>query len=73
MVMRYLGSTVNVAGSSLGLVTLVLCVILDTGWYTFPAVVGAYVLGAGAARLLFHQEAVPAPDHPTAKPRRAAN
>jgi hypothetical protein len=73
MVMRYLGSMVNVAGSSLGLVTLVLCVILDAGWYTFPAVVGAYLLGAAAARLLFRQEAVLAPDHPTAKPRRAAN
>ena len=42
MVMRYLGSTANVVASSLGLVALVLCVVFDAGWPTFPIVIGVY-------------------------------
>jgi hypothetical protein len=72
MVLRYLGSTVNVIASGLGLVALVLCVILDAGWLTFPIVIGVYVVAAVVARFVLPQSS--ASEHqPTAKPRRAAS
>ena len=71
MVMRYLGSTVNVIASGLGLVALILCVILDAGWLTFPIVIGVYVVAALLARLILPQPPEPEP-LPTSKPRRAA-
>ena len=69
MVMRFLGSTANVVASSLGLLTLVLCVILDAGWATFPIVIGVYAVSAAAAWFMLPQH--PVEDHPV-KPRRAA-
>ena len=71
MVMRYLGSTVNVVASGIALVALIICVILDVGWLTFPIVVGVYVLAALVARLVLPKRPEPE-QHPTAKPRRAA-
>ena len=71
MVMRYLGSMVNVVASALGLVALIICVVTDRGWLTFPIVVGGYVVAALVARLVLPQRPEPEP-HPTAKPRRAA-
>jgi hypothetical protein len=72
MVMRYLGSTVNVIASGLGLVALVLCVVLDAGWLTFPIVIGVYVVAALVAQVV-----LPKPPEPEgeamAKPRRAAS
>ena len=69
MVMRFLGSTANVVASSLGLLTLVLCVILDAGWATFPIVIGVY--GVSAAVAWFMLPLYPVED-PSPKPRRAA-
>ena len=71
MVMRYLGSMVNVVASALGLVALIVCVVTDLGWLTFPIVVGAYIIAALVARLVLPQPPEPE-QHPTAKPRRAA-
>jgi hypothetical protein len=71
MVMRYLRSTVNVVGSALGLVALIICLIVDVGWLTFPIVIGVYVVAALVARLVLPKRPEPE-DHPTAKPRRAA-
>jgi hypothetical protein len=70
MVMRYLGSTANVVASSLGLVTLLLCVIFDAGWATFPIVIGVYAVSAVIAWILLPQR--PIEDPPTVRPRRAA-
>jgi hypothetical protein len=70
MVMRFLGSTANVVASSLGLVILVLCVVFDAGWGTFPIVIGVYGISAVVGWLLLPQR--PIEDHPTARPRRAA-
>jgi hypothetical protein len=70
MVMRYLGSAANVVASSLGLVALALCVLLDAGWPTYPIVIGVYAVSAVVAWFLLPQH--PIEDHPTAKPRRAA-
>ena len=72
MVMRYLGSMVNVVASALGLVALIICVVTDRGWLTFPIVVGGYVVAALVARLVLPQRPEPE-EHPTAKPRRAAS
>jgi hypothetical protein len=70
MVMRFLGSTANVVASTLGLLTLVLCVVLDAGWGTFPIVIGVYAISAAVAWLLLPQR--PVEDEPTVRPRRAA-
>jgi hypothetical protein len=70
MVMRYLGSTANVVASSLGLVTLVLCVVFDAGWATFPIVIGVYAVSAVVAWFLLPQR--PDEEAPTVRPRRAA-
>jgi hypothetical protein len=73
MVMRYLGSTVNVVASGLGLVALIVCVLTGLGWLTIPIVIGVYVLAALVARLVLPKRPEPEQhDHPTAKPRRAA-
>jgi hypothetical protein len=72
MVMRYLGSTVNVIASGLGLVALLICVLTGTGWLTFPIVIGVYVVLAFAAWFVLPQR--PEPEQPPkAKPRRAAS
>ena len=71
MVMRYLGSTVNVVASGLGLVALIVCVLTGRGWLTIPIVIGVYVLAALVARLVLPKRPEPE-QHPTAKPRRAA-
>ncbi len=71
MVMRYLGSTANVIASGLGLVALIICVIIDPGWLTFPIVIGGYVIAAAVGWLVLPKRPEPEP-HPTAKPRRAA-
>ena len=70
MVMRFLGSTANVVASTLGLLTLVLCVVLDAGWGTFPIVIGVYAISAAVAWLLLPQR--PVEDEPVVRPRRAA-
>jgi hypothetical protein len=70
MVMRFLGSTANVVASSLGLVTLVLCVVLDAGWATYPIVIGVYAISAGLGWLLLPQR--PVEEEPAVRPRRAA-
>jgi hypothetical protein len=70
MVMRYLGSAANVVASSLGLVTLVLCVVFDAGWATFPIVLGVYAVSAVVGWLLLPQR--PEEQSPTVRPRRAA-
>ena len=70
MVMRFLGSTANVVASSLGLITLLLCVVFDAGWATFPIVIGVYAMSAAAAWLFLPQR--PVEDEPRVKPRRAA-
>jgi hypothetical protein len=70
MVMRFLGSTANVVASSLGLITLVLCVAFDAGWATFPIVIGVYAVSAAVAWLLLPQR--PVEDEATVRPRRAA-
>ena len=70
MVMRFLGSTANVVASSLGLATLILCVLLDAGWATYPIVIGVYAISATIAWLLLPLH--PVEDRPAAKPRRAA-
>jgi hypothetical protein len=71
MVMRYLGSTANVIASALGLAALIVCVVTDRGWLTFPVVIGVYIVAAAIAWLVLPKRPEPAP-HPTAKPRRAA-
>ena len=71
MVMRYLGSTVNVVASALGLVALIICVIARAGWLSIPIVIGGYVVAALVARLVLPRPPELQP-HPTAKPRRAA-
>ncbi len=70
MVMRFLGSTANVVASSLGLLTLVLCVVLDAGWATSPIVIGVYAISAAVAWLLLPQR--PVEEEPVVRPRRAA-
>jgi hypothetical protein len=70
MVLRFLGSTANVVASSLGLVTLLLCVVLDAGWATFPIVIAVYAISAAVAWLLLPQR--PVEDEPVVRPRRAA-
>ena len=70
MVLRFLGSTANVVASSLGLVTLVLCVVLDAGWATFAIVIGVYAISAAVGWLLLPQR--PVEDEPVVRPRRAA-
>ena len=70
MVMRYLGSTVNVVGSALGLVALIICVIVDVGWFVIPIVVVAYAVGALITWLITRGRG--GSDRPAAKPRRAA-
>jgi hypothetical protein len=70
MVMRFLGSTANVVASSLGLLTLVLCVVLDAGWATYPIVIGVYAISAAVAWLLLPQR--PVEEEPVVRPRRAA-
>ena len=69
MVLRFLGSTANVVASSLGLLTLVLCVILDAGWATFPIVIGVYAVSAAVAWFMLPLYPV---EDPSPKPRRAA-
>ena len=69
MVMRFLGSTANVVASSLGLLTLILCVVFAAGWATFPIVIGVYALSAAVAWFLLPQHPV---EDRSAKPRRAA-
>lgn len=71
MVMRYLGSTANVVASSLGLLTLVLCVLFDAGWATLAIVPGVYAVSAALGWLLLPQHPVEE-DQPAAIPRRAA-
>ena len=71
MVMRYLGSTANVVASSLGLLTLILCVLFAAGWATFPIVLGVYAVSAVLGWLLLPQRPVE-DDAPSARPRRAA-
>jgi hypothetical protein len=72
MVMRYLGSTVNVVASGLGLVTLLICLLAGRGWFTFPIVIGVYVVAAVVAWFVLPQR--PEPEQPPkAKPRRAAS
>jgi hypothetical protein len=71
MVMRYLGSLSNVISSSLGLVALIICVVTDQGWLTFPLVIGVYVVAAVVTWLILPKRPEPEP-HPTAEPRRAA-
>ena len=71
MVMRYLGSTFNVVASSLGLVTLALCVVLDAGWGTFPIVIGVYVVSAFVGWFVLPSHPVE-PDRGPVRPRRAA-
>jgi O-antigen/teichoic acid export membrane protein len=70
MAMRYLGSIVNVVGSALGLVALIICLIVDVGWIVIPAVVVAYAVGALVTWLITRGRSEP--DRPAAKPRRAA-
>jgi hypothetical protein len=70
MVMRFLGSAANVVASSLGLLTLVLCVVLDAGWATFPIVIAVYAISAAVAWLLLPQR--PVEDEQAVRPRRAA-
>jgi hypothetical protein len=70
MVMRFLGSTANVVASTLGLLTLVLCVVLDAGWATYPIVIGVYAISAAVAWLLLPQR--PVEEEPVVRPRRAA-
>jgi hypothetical protein len=70
MVMRFLGSTANVVAASLGLATLVLCVVFAAGWATFPIVIGVYVVSAAAAWFVLPLH--PVEEDPTGRPRRAA-
>jgi hypothetical protein len=71
MVMRYLGSMVNVVASCLGLITLIMCVVTDRGWFTVPIVIGVYVVAAVVARFVLPQRPEPE-EPPKSRPRRAA-
>jgi hypothetical protein len=69
MVMRFLGSTANVVASSLGLLTLALCVVFAAGWATFPIVIGVYAVSAAVGWFMLPQHPV---EYRSVKPRRAA-
>jgi len=69
----YLGSTINVIASSLGLVTVVICVLAGAGLWIWPAVLVAYAIGAAGAYLLLRRSGKIAPPPRPAKPRRAAS
>lgn len=71
MLMRYLGSMANVVASSVGLVTLLVCVLTDRGWFTFPIVLGVYALVAAVAWFVLPSHPEPQPQLPV-RPRRAA-
>jgi hypothetical protein len=71
MVMRYLGSMANVVASSVGLVALLVCVLTNRGWFTFPIVLGVYGLVAAVAWLVLPSRPEPQPQPPV-RPRRAA-
>ena len=49
----YLGSTINVVASSLGLVTVVVCVLAGAGMWIWPAVLVAYAIGAAGRYLAY--------------------
>ena len=68
----YLGSTINVIASSLGLVTVVICVLAGAGLWIWPAVLVAYAIGAAGAYLLRRSGKIAPPPRPV-KPRRAAS
>ena len=57
----YLGSTINVIASSLGLVTVVICVLAGAGLWIWPAVLVAYAIGAAGAYLLLRRSGKIAP------------
>lgn len=71
MLMRYLGSMVNVVASSLGLVTLMICTIAGMAWFTLPIVIGVYAISAFVAWFLLPSSPADR-EPPKVRPRRAA-
>jgi len=71
--MDYLGSTINVVASSLGLVTVVICVLAGAGLWIWPAVIVAYAIGIAGTYLVSRRSGKIAPRLRTVKPRRAAS
>lgn len=69
----YLGSTINVIASSLGLVTVASCVLAGAGLWIWPAVLVAYAIGAAGTYLVLRRSGKIAPPPRTVKPRRAAS
>jgi hypothetical protein len=69
----YLGSTINVVASSLGLVTVVIFVLAGAGLWIWPAVIVAYAIGAAGSYLVLRRSGKIAPPTSTTKPRRAAS
>ena len=66
----YLGSTINVVASTLGLVMVAICVLAGAGLWIWPIVIAAYVMGAAATYLLLRRSGK---IEPPTKPRRAAS
>ena len=51
----YLGSTIKVIASSLGLVTVVICLLAGAGLWIWPAVLVAYAIGAAGTYLVLRR------------------
>jgi hypothetical protein len=67
----YLGSTINVIASRLGLVTVVICLLAGASLWIWPAVLVAYAIGAAGTYLVLRRSGnIAPPAFRTAKPRR---
>jgi hypothetical protein len=69
----YLGSTINVIASRLGLVTVVICLLAGASLWIWPAVLVAYAIGAAGTYLVLRRSgniAPPGPPDREAAPRR---
>ena len=69
----YLGSTINVVASTLGLAAVIICVLAGAGLWIWPAVIVAYAVGAAGSYLVLRRSGRIAPRTSTTKPRRAAS
>ena len=69
----YLGSTINVVASTLGLAAVIICVLAGAGLWIWPAVIVAYAIGAAGSYLVLRRSGRIEPRTSTTKPRRAAS
>ena len=69
---NYLGSTINVVASSLGLVTVVICVLAGAG-LDLASRHRRVSIGAAGSYLVLRRSGKIAPPTSTTKPRRAAS